>query len=378
MDTLIFGNSLTAWLVAIAIILAAAVLGRVVGGFIKAFVKRLGSVLLATILDHTIGLLTLMVTLVGVRIALESLALPKSVDTMVGLGLKFLFTVVLTWLVVRIYDAAHKCVFEPYARRPDSMVELHLLMVVRTFSHVLIWVIGIVSGLNSIGFEVSAILAGLGIGGMAMALASQDTVANIFGGIVVLTQRPFKVGERIEVGGVNGWVQKIGLRNTTVANWYGRLVQIPNKHFTDGIVTNIDSQPCYFIEARLRIDAWTPPDLVEKAMAKLKEIATANPLLQETHWVALDKIEMGYLELEFWYAIDKWKPSERDTVGNEYNKICLAKTGINMAILRAFSELGVKLALPMRLEMRRDLPNDFNNPLGHEPQIAPEGLGAVN
>ena len=195
--------------------------------------------------------------------------------------------------------------------------------------------------LNSIGFEVTAVLAGLGIGGVAIALASQDTVSNFFGGVIVLTQRPFKVGDRIEVGGVNGWVQQVGFRTTVITNWYGRTVSIPNTQFTGGVVTNIDSQGCYYYEIRPRLDPRTTPEELECALEILRDIVKDNQdLLDPGSWECVDSVGHGFIELEFWYAVSKWTPSEKDKFANEYVKICAGKTAVNVELMRRFEAAG--------------------------------------
>jgi MscS family membrane protein len=353
-DATVFGNPLSQWLMAAGLVVGAVLLGRLLVSVLHASARKLGSGLVVVITEELSAPLTVIATLLGVRLAVESLALPAALGVVVAQGVKFFIAVSLTWLLVSVYDAFHRSVFEPQARKPDSSVELHLLMVLRTVAHVLVWLAGLATALNSVGFEVTAVLAGLGIGGMALALASQDTVSNIFGGVIVLTQRPFKVGERIEVNGINGWVQKIGLRMTTVTNWYGRQVQIPNKVFTDGVVTNIDSQGCYYQEARLRIEPWTPPAKVEEALVILHGVIADNDLLLKSGWAALDKVEPGYLELEFWYAVAKWSVNEQAQIGNEYEKICQAKTRVNLEVLRRFEAAGIRMALPLRVEMHVD------------------------
>lgn len=339
---------------AAGMVIGAVLLGRLLAGVLNASARKLGSGLGLAITEEASVPLTVIATLLGARLAVESLTLPAALGVVAAQGVKFFIAVSLTWLLVAVYDAFHRSVFEPHARKPDSSIELHLLMVLRTFAQVLIWLAGLATALNSVGFEVTAVLAGLGIGGMALALASQDTVSNIFGGVIVLTQRPFKVGERIEVNGINGWVQKIGLRMTTVTNWYGRQVQIPNKVFTDGVVTNIDSQGCYYQEARLRIEPWTPPAKVEEALAILHGVIADNELLLKSGWAALDKVEPGHLELEFWYAVAKWSADEKTHIGNEYEKICRAKTQVNLEVMRRFEQAGIRFALPVRVEMRMD------------------------
>lgn len=354
MDTIFFGNSLSQWLWATGLVVGALLLGRILVRVLHASARKLGRGLLLAIGEEVSAPLTVIAMLLGMRLAVEALTVPAALGTVMAQGIQFAIAASLTWLVVAVYDAFHRSVFEPHTRKPNSPIELHLLMVLRTVAHVLIWLIGLTAALNSIGFQVTAVLAGLGIGGMALALAAQDTVSNIFGGVVVLTQRPFKVGERIEVNGINGWVQKIGLRTTTVINWYGQLMQIPNKVFTDGVVTNVDSQSCYYQEARLRIEPWTSPAKVEEALAILNGVVADNALLLKSGWAALDKVEPGYLELEFWYAVAKWSADERAQIGNEYEKICRAKTQVNLEVLRRFEQAGIRMALPLRVDMRLD------------------------
>lgn len=353
MNNVILGNSLSDWLLAAGFIFLGVLIGRVAAGLLKGMVKRLGNEFLVTVADESSAALTLGVTLAGVSAAVESLTLPARISHLSGQAIVFVFVLALTWLVSGLYEALHKRVFVPYAGRSGGTIDLHLITVLRSLARALIWFAGLASALNSVGFEVTAVLAGMGIGGVALAMASQDTVANLFGGLIVLTQRPFKAGERIEVAGVNGWVQKIGLRTTTVTNWYGRTVQIPNKVFTDGVVTNIDSQGCYYQEARLRIEPWTPPVKVEEALDILRQIVDDNDLLLKTGWAALDKVDPAFLELEFWYAIAKWSADEKASIGNEYEKICQAKTQVNLAVLRRFEQAGIRFALlPMKVEVK--------------------------
>nr|WP_255216269.1 mechanosensitive ion channel family protein [Pseudenhygromyxa sp. WMMC2535] len=263
-------------------------------------------------------------------------------------GTTFFVGVILTWLLVRAYDAVHQGLFLPYARRPETAIDLHVFSVLQTVVSVLLWAIGLASALASIGFEVTAVLAGLGIGGVAIALASQDTVSNFFGGLIVLTQRPFKVGDRIAVAGVDGWVQHLGFRTTIIKNWYGRDITVPNTQFTNSMVTNIDSQSCYYFEVRPRLDPrTTPAQLVEALKICRQVVLDHQDMLDEISWEAVDKIGHGYIEVEFWYAVSKWSPDERERFPNEYQKQCMAKTAVNLELLRRFEAAGIVLALPM-------------------------------
>lgn len=348
LDAVFLGNSLQRWIVAVAIVLGALILGKILSVLVKAIGARLQSKLVASAAAGVGGPITAFVGIFGVRIASASLELPAGFTTLVEHGVVFFSVVTLTWLVANAYDAIHRGIFEPYARKPGAAIDLHLVAVLRTIVNVLVWVVGIASALNSVGFEVSAVLAGLGIGGLALALAAQDSVANLFGGLLVLAQRPFKVGDRIEVAGINGWVQEVGLRNTLIKNWYGRNVLVPNKKFIEGVLVNIDSQSVYYQELHLRLVQETRAAEMETALHILSEIVQEGPLLDKTSWIAFDKIDHGYFEIEFWYAIRKWTPRNAAQIGNEYEQICQGKTWVNLEILKRFEAAGIRLAVPLQ------------------------------
>jgi MscS family membrane protein len=368
LDRIIWGNSIQRWAISAAIILSSLLLGRVFSALMRSVAKRTKWKVATVIAEEVGGPVMLFVLFFGLRIAIESLAMQENARALLAKGTTFSVGVIFTWLLVRAYDAVHKGIFEPYAKKPDARIELHLFVVLRTVVNVLLWTVGVASALNSIGFEVSAILAGLGIGGVALALASQDTVSNFFGGLIVLTQRPFKIGERIEVDGVNGWVSHLGLRTTIIKNWYGREVSVPNKRFADSVVTNIDSQGCYYQEMRLKLDPRTSADEIEQTLVILREIVRETEPLDKVSWEAFDIIGHGYLEIEFWYAVSKWKPAERETWTNEYAKISAAKTAVNLAVLRRLDAAGIRLALPMNVHWNVEVASSAD---GTGPHVAP-------
>lgn len=355
LEKVIWGNSVKRWIIAAGIIIGSLIIARIATALMRGLAKRTKRKIAGVIAEEIGGPVMIFVMLFGLRVAVESLFMQDNARHLLTKGTTFFAGVVFTWLLVQAYDAVHRGIFLPYARQPHARIELHLFVVLRIMVNVLLWVIGLASALNSIGFEVSAILAGLGIGGVALALASQDTVSNFFGGLIVLTQRPFKIGERIEVNGIDGWVHHLGLRTTIVKNWYGREVTIPNKRFTDSVVTNIDSQGCYYQEARIKLDARTTAAEVEEALRILREIVRDTEHLDKVSWEALDKVGMGFLELEFWYAISKWTPADKEMFDNEYVKICDAKTRVNLAVMRRFEAAGIRLAMPMNIHWNVEL-----------------------
>ena len=124
-------------------------------------------------------------------------------------------------------------------RTDGSMAVAQFGPILQKTLRALVWILGIISGLTNAGYDVGALLAGVGIGGLAMAMAAKDFVANIFGGVTVFIDKPFTVGDRIKVNGIDGTVQEIGIRSTRLSTLENRMVTIPNHQFTDQMVENV-------------------------------------------------------------------------------------------------------------------------------------------
>lgn len=130
---------------------------------------------------------------------------------------------------------------------------------------------------ENLGMDIKTLLAGLSVGGLALGLAAQDTVANLFGAVAIFLDKPFHIGDRIKVESVDGLVETIGLRSTTVRNLDGHHVTIPNKLMGNAIITNITRRPTIKTEMNFGLTYDTPAEKVKRATALLEEIFRANP-----------------------------------------------------------------------------------------------------
>lgn len=103
----------------------------------------------------------------------------------------------------------------------------------------LFWILATLLVLSNLGYDVSSLLAGLGIGGVAVALGAQETLSNLFGSIAILTDKPFKVGERIKIDNHEGKVLKIGMRSTKIQTDHQTVIVIPNKVMASAAIENL-------------------------------------------------------------------------------------------------------------------------------------------
>jgi len=149
----------------------------------------------------------------------------------------------LTLLVAFVAAAAASAALEHWAKQCRDPAELQtratLAPVLARASRVFLVIIAALLVLQNIGYNVAGLLAGLGIGGLAVALAAKETLANLFGSIALLMDRTFEVGDTIQQGDVEGVVVKIGLRSTRVRTKEGYVVSIPNQLITNAPVTNM-------------------------------------------------------------------------------------------------------------------------------------------
>jgi MscS family membrane protein len=247
----------------------------------------------------------------------------------------FLLIVNITWLIVRLLDALIEEYIVPITEKSKSDLDDQLLPLFRKGMKVIIWSLGIVVGLNNAGYDVGAIIAGLGIGGLAFALAAQDTVKNFFGGIMIFADKPFQIGERIQIGGIDGTVKEIGIRSTRVETLAGRMITVPNSMFSDDAVENVTVEPNRKIVLNLGLTYDMTADQMEQAMETLKGIAKEHSAhVEEDVSVGFNAFGDFALGIIFIYYIKK----EADVLDTQ--------TAMNLSILRKFGEQGLEMAFP--------------------------------
>jgi MscS family membrane protein len=333
-----YGNTVGQWALALVIIVAALVVGRTLYWVFKnvfgRLTKKTESKLDDMILDMIVEPIVFAVTVMGIWYGLNTLTLPEAVSRWTGNGLQLLIVVSITWLLARLADSVFTHYLAPLAERSENDLDDQLLPIVRKGAKLSIWALGIIVALNNSGYDVGAVLAGLGIGGLALAMAAKDTVSNVFGGFTIFTDRPFTLGDRIRVGDYDGTVKEIGIRSTRLQTLAGTLVTIPNASFSDNAVENVSAEPSRKVVMNLGLTYDTTPEGMERGMAILREIGAANDSLEENVLVAFNEFGDSAMNILLIYYIK----SGSDILG--------AMTAINMEILRRFGEAGLEFAFP--------------------------------
>jgi len=211
------------WLTAFLLILVSFIVGKIIywifKNWIKLIVNKTKVKLDDIIVDTAEEPLVVLIVIVGIRLSMGQLNLPQFIGDWSDRAFKMILAVFSAWLIVRLYDAVHKVYVTPFAERTETFLDEQLLGIIRTGIKTIVWTLGILIGLGNAGYDVGAILAGIGIGGLAFALAAKDTVANIFGGITIFMQQLFKRGDLIEFGGKQMIIKEIGLRSSLLQDY---------------------------------------------------------------------------------------------------------------------------------------------------------------
>lgn len=171
----------------------------------------------------------------------SSLDLPPSFDSKINFVIKLFLAVNLLRLGY-LAAAAFGLTIQVWAQRTESDLDDQLAPFVSKTLKVLVIVVGVLIILQNFGVNVTALLAGLGIGGVALAFAAQDTVANLFGTITILLDRPFKLGDWIKVGDIEGTVEELGFRSTRIRTFYNSLITLPNSVMAKEKIDNMTAR----------------------------------------------------------------------------------------------------------------------------------------
>lgn len=333
-----YGNTIFNWAISLAYIVGAIILAKILYLISGKIVKRITAKTKSRLDDILVDMLeepvVFAVIIGGLWLGINRLHVSEGISAMVGKVYIVLITLNVTWLIHRVLISIIDEYIKPLTEKTESDFDDQVFPIIKKGIKGIIWILGIVVALNNAGYNVGALIAGLGIGGLAMAMAAKDTVSNIFGGFTIFTDKPFKMGDRVRIGGFDGNVVEIGLRSTRLRTLDGTIVTIPNLKVTDSLIENVSLEPTRKITLKLGLTYNTTPEQMEEAILILKNIAENNDSVTneyKSHFINWGDFSLGIV---FIYYIKK----EAD--------ISQTQSDINLAILKEFNKKGLQFAFP--------------------------------
>ena len=242
------------------------------------------------------------------------------------------------WFLLRMVDLLTNYLIRQ-AKRTQGRLDDQLAPLISKALKVTIGIIYILWIIQAFGGNISALLAGLGIGGLAVALALQDTLANLFGSIFIILDRPFKVGDRIVLENTDGIVEEIGLRSTRIRTLDKTLVALPNKTVANTKIDNITAMPMRKVVQTIGVTYETTAEEMEQARAAIAAIIENDEDIDQ-EFILIRFTDFGESSLNILVIYF--------TRTADYKEFLKVKERINLTIMRELEKLGLSIAFPTR------------------------------
>lgn len=314
-------------------------LGFILGSFLGRLLRRRrrGSAgFLPALLGHISRPMSFLFLIVSALAAVAVLDLGNRATGIVNNVLTLFATIGVAWMLFKVIDAAVQTL-SGITDRTESQLDDQLLPVLGKMAKILVAVLAIIFYMQTLGYPVTGIVAGLGIGGIAVALAAQDTLSGVFASVTLFMDRPMMVGDFIQVGDVLGTVEEIGIRSTRIRTVGKTLITIPNKHLVSSVIDNWSLRDMRRSDVTIGVTYDTTPEKMEQLLVRLREMLRGNDNVDDS-WMVVNFTEFSAssldVELKFFLK----------TV--DYNEWLDMMQEINLDIMRIVQSLGLSFAFP--------------------------------
>lgn len=244
--------------------------------------------------------------------------------------------IVLIYIFCKIADAFNRKLEKNLlAKHPDSPL-VNLMPILTRIAKVVIIFFIIASFLQSFGYNVSSLIAGFGITGLAVGFAAKEAIGNVFGSIGLLADRVYKVGDYIAFDGMEGTVTEINFRSTTITTLEGVALNLPNNLLANNEITNYSKAKERRIDLSVDIEYGTSNEKIDRACEILKEIALSNPEINDGFEAIIDSMSPSSIVVR----LIAYTPA---TAGNEVRRI---KSQIIRSIIHHYRAEGIEFAFP--------------------------------
>ena len=291
-------------------------------------------------------MLSLLLLLRFFRIMLPPLQLPIesaqfAIIVIKLLGILFVVMLLINLLTIFITYG------ERYTKKTESKLDEQLVPIIKRTLQAVIIGIGIIQGLRVMAIDVTALIAGISIGGLALALAAQDMLKNLFGSLTIFLDRPFQIGDWVNFAGIDGTVEEVGFRSTRVRTFANSMIYVPNGKLADMVIDNYGLRNYRRFKMTISLTYDTPPVLIEKFVEGLRELVKNHPKTRKDYY-EIHFNDMGSHSLDILFYIFFAAPSWTEELEG--------KQDILLSILKLGETLGVRFAFPTSTLFVEELP----------------------
>ncbi len=336
---------LSGWIILVAGVFGGMLIGKTVsaifariGDHLATRQWRLRSILFASLTGPS----NLAFVGIGLAIGLTGLDMADVVQKYTGQSLLLIFVFALGWLAYNLVDIVDAVLCNLTAKTESKLDDQLVPLVRKTLKVLVVIVFSLFAAENVFKANIGTWLAGLGIAGLAVSLAAQDSIKNIFGSITILLDHPFFQGDVVTLAGQTGTIEEIGFRSTRLRTFEGALVTIPNAKVADSEIVNLTARRSIRRLLNITITYDTPLAKVEQAVQIVREIlgeaefARAFDLAKNPPRVFFDELNAVSLNIRvmYWFTpVDNWQFLDHNQ-------------RFNLALMRRFEAAGIEFAFP--------------------------------
>ncbi len=334
-----FNNKLWQYLVFFGIIIVSILIGKIFYYFSKTKLRKLAEKSETKLDDILIDILeeplVLFIVTGGIWGGSKVLTLnPSATDIFKNIVL-VMIAISITWFIVRLSDMLLTHFVEPLVDKSESKLDDQILPILRKSIRFTIIILSTIVVLSNLGYDILSILAGLGIGGLALALAAQDAVKNIIGGFSIFWDKPFQIDEFVEIAGKAGTVSEVGLRSTRLKTVGGTTYVMPNSKVADAILENFSTRTSRRMVVNIGLTYDTSAKKMEESFkiidSTIKAIEGINKDDIMIRFVNFGAFSLD-LEIVYWITdMSNWK---------------MIIHNVNMGLKRNLDDAGVDMAFP--------------------------------
>ncbi|MFT4261107.1 MAG: mechanosensitive ion channel family protein [Candidatus Woesearchaeota archaeon] len=318
----------------VAVLIAGLFLSRVIYNFLEILTKKIFPEYIQKIIEHLntpIVMLVFYIIFIQTKILLDLTFRGEQLFNNIIYVLISLITIA---FILKIFGYIYDLFFQ---KKTKNTLSLHMQLFVKRIIKFIIIFTGFIIILDGLQYNITAFVAGLGIGGLALAFAAQDTLKNFFGGITIFLDKPFEIGDRIKLDSEReGFVRRIGLRTTILETFAGTQIIVPNARVSDTILENISRETARRINMTVSLEYKTTHKELEKAKKILQDIIIENKDTEDKYRVAFTEFADSSLNITVIYWI------------KNMDNIFGARDAINMEIKKRFDKAKLGFAFPTR------------------------------
>ena len=283
----------------------------------------------------------LLVVIGGLFVAVQLLRLPSAPVDLHRFALailKVLVTLDVAWALFNMVSLLENYL-EKWVSRTESTLDDNLLPFVRKSLRIFVVFLAVIMTIQNLGYSISGLLASLGIGGLAVALAAKDTLSNVFGSLMIILDRPFHIGDWVKAGDLEGTVEEVGFRSTKIRTFGKTMISVPNSVITNMAVDNFSRMPKRRIKLTVGVTYETRPAQMREAVAAIRAMLAAHPAIDQ-EFSLVNFTDFGASSLDILvYCFTQ------TTVWADY---LAAREDVCLKIMEVLEGMGLEIAFPSR------------------------------